>query len=66
MRVLNLYPGESAAVFVLNPGATLQNVIIGADQAEGVHCRGACTIKNVWWSDVCEGSTLTALVMWVI
>ena len=43
---------EDAAVFILEPGATLRNVIIGKDQAEGVHCRGACTLENVWWDDV--------------
>ncbi|KIO32570.1 polysaccharide lyase family 3 protein [Tulasnella calospora MUT 4182] len=46
--------GESDAVFILESGATIQNVIIGADQAEGIHCRGPCTVKNVWWADVCE------------
>lgn len=42
------------AVFVLEDGATLKNVIIGKDQIEGVHCLGSCTITNVWWSAVCE------------
>ncbi|KIO25691.1 polysaccharide lyase family 3 protein, partial [Tulasnella calospora MUT 4182] len=46
--------GESEAVFILEAGATIQNVIIGADQAEGIHCRGPCTVINVWWEDVCE------------
>ncbi|PVF99220.1 hypothetical protein CPB86DRAFT_814169 [Serendipita vermifera] len=46
--------GEDAAVFILESGAKLSNVIIGADQAEGVHCRGTCTLTNVWWEDVCE------------
>jgi hypothetical protein len=23
-------------------------------QAEGVHCKGTCTLNNVWWADVCE------------
>ncbi|KAG9016587.1 hypothetical protein FRB90_002921 [Tulasnella sp. 427] len=46
--------GEEDAVFILESGATIQNVIIGADQAEGIHCRGPCTVKNVWWADVCE------------
>tara|TARA_R110002003_G_scaffold171_20_gene14081 strand:- start:4814 stop:5152 length:339 start_codon:yes stop_codon:yes gene_type:complete len=45
---------EGGAVFVLEEGATLRNVIIGKDQAEGVHCRGSCRIENVWWDDVCE------------
>ncbi|KAI0555928.1 pectate lyase [Xylaria curta] len=46
--------GEADAMFILENGATLSNVIIGAGQAEGVHCRGTCTINNVWWADVCE------------
>jgi hypothetical protein len=47
--------GESDTVFVLRAGATLSNVIIGADQAEGVYCiGGGCTIQNVWFEDVCE------------
>lgn len=47
--------GDSDAVFSVEDGGTLQNVIIGANQIEGVHCQGTCTIKNVWWTAVCEG-----------
>ncbi|KAJ4296414.1 hypothetical protein N0V90_006459 [Kalmusia sp. IMI 367209] len=46
--------GDSDAVFILKDGATLKNAIIGADQIEGVHCEGSCTIENVWWAAVCE------------
>ncbi|KAH7374829.1 pectate lyase [Plectosphaerella cucumerina] len=46
--------GSDAAVFILRPGATLQNAIIGGDALEGVHCEGSCTIRNVWFRDVCE------------
>ncbi|KAJ4404077.1 hypothetical protein N0V91_006187 [Didymella pomorum] len=46
--------GSDSAVFILENGATLSNVIIGANQLEGVHCKGACTLKNVWFRDVCE------------
>jgi hypothetical protein len=46
--------GDSDAVFSIAAGGTLRNVIIGADQIEGVHCQGPCTIENVWWEDVCE------------
>lgn len=53
--------GDSDAVFLLEDGATLQNAIIGKDQIEGVHCKGACTIKNVWWAAVCEGKSISAL-----
>ncbi|ETK93943.1 hypothetical protein L915_02939, partial [Phytophthora nicotianae] len=43
------------AVFEVEPGATLKNVIIGPNQMEGVHCEMSdCTIENVWWDDVCE------------
>ena len=48
--------GDSDAVFSVEEGGTLQNVIIGANQIEGVHCQGSCTIKNVWWTAVCEGA----------
>ncbi|MGC9669855.1 pectate lyase [Planosporangium sp. 12N6] len=41
-------------VFTLNNGATLKNVIIGAPGADGVHCKGTCTLQNVWWEDVGE------------
>ncbi|KAE8998129.1 hypothetical protein PR001_g19413 [Phytophthora rubi] len=47
--------GTSKAVFGVQPGATLKNVIIGTNQMEGVHCEMSdCTIENVWWEDVCE------------
>jgi hypothetical protein len=32
----------------------LQNVIVGAPAADGIHCTGSCTLKNVWWEDVGE------------
>ncbi|RGP69631.1 pectate lyase [Fusarium sporotrichioides] len=46
--------GEKDAVFVLEDGATLRNVVIGANQKEGVHCLGACNLEFVWFEDVCE------------
>ncbi|WZH43588.1 pectate lyase-domain-containing protein [Fusarium acuminatum] len=46
--------GEADAMFILEDGATLRNVIIGPGQAEGVHCKGSCTLENVWFEDVCE------------
>ncbi|OJI99755.1 hypothetical protein ASPVEDRAFT_128640 [Aspergillus versicolor CBS 583.65] len=46
--------GDSDAVFSVEDGGTLKNAIIGADQIEGVHCQGSCTIENVWWEAVCE------------
>jgi hypothetical protein len=41
-------------LFELANGATLENVIIGAPAADGIHCLGSCTLKNVWWEDVGE------------
>ncbi|ESZ98029.1 pectate lyase [Sclerotinia borealis F-4128] len=46
--------GDSDAVFQIEAGGSLSNVIIGANQIEGVHCQGGCTLTNVWWSAVCE------------
>ncbi|KAG5730621.1 hypothetical protein E4T56_gene14310, partial [Termitomyces sp. T112] len=46
--------GDSAAVFLLEDGATLSRVVIGANQAEGVHCLGSCTLDHVFFEDVCE------------
>ena len=44
--------GSDSAVFILENGATLS---IGVNQLEGIHCKAACTLKNVWFRDVCEG-----------
>lgn len=41
-------------MFILEDGASISNAILSKAQAEGIHCRGACTITNVWWEDVCE------------
>ncbi|KAH8646078.1 pectate lyase [Tricladium varicosporioides] len=46
--------GDSDAVFNIEAGGSLSNVIIGPNQIEGVHCQGGCTLTNVWWSAVCE------------
>ncbi|CAG8979916.1 hypothetical protein HYALB_00011839 [Hymenoscyphus albidus] len=46
--------GDADAVFLLQSGATLRNVIIGKGQAEGVHCNGPCNLEFVWFEDVCE------------
>ncbi|VUC31212.1 unnamed protein product [Clonostachys rosea] len=46
--------GEADTVFVLREGATLRNVIIGKNQAEGVYCLGSCNLEFVWFEDVCE------------
>ncbi len=41
-------------VLELADGATVSNVIIGSPAADGIHCRGTCTLRNVWWEDVGE------------
>lgn len=50
----NKISGEKDTVFVLEEGAKLRNVIIGANQREGVYCKGSCTLEFVWFEDVCE------------
>ncbi|WP_405009010.1 pectate lyase [Kitasatospora sp. NBC_01539] len=42
------------ALFELADGAVLQNVVLGDPAADGVHCGGTCTLKNVWWENVGE------------
>ena len=39
--------GDKDAVFILESGATLSNVVIGPNNGEGVHCKGTCTLNNV-------------------
>ncbi|RXW20384.1 hypothetical protein EST38_g5486 [Candolleomyces aberdarensis] len=46
--------GQADAVFILEEGATLNRVVIGKNQMEGVHCLGQCTINYVFFEDVCE------------
>ncbi|EEY52957.1 polysaccharide lyase, putative [Phytophthora infestans T30-4] len=47
--------GADTAVFNVETGGHLKNVIIGKNQMEGVHCdKHDCIIENVWWDDVCE------------
>ncbi|MBT0994907.1 RICIN domain-containing protein [Cellulomonas sp. DKR-3] len=41
-------------MFELADGAVLKNVIIGSGAGDGVHCKGSCTLQNVWWEDVEE------------
>ncbi|GAA5157754.1 pectate lyase [Viridibacterium curvum] len=47
-------------VFLLEEGATLRNAVIGDLAADGVHCKGNCTVYNVWWEDIGEDAA-TAL-----
>jgi pectate lyase len=41
-------------LFRLSDGAVLENVIIGDPAADGIHCYGSCTLKNVWFERVGE------------
>ncbi|WP_328341176.1 pectate lyase [Micromonospora sp. NBC_00421] len=41
-------------ILELADGATIKNVIIGSPAADGIHCKGTCTLVNVWWEDVGE------------
>ncbi len=45
---------DQGPLFELADGATLKNVILGAPAADGIHCKGTCTLQNVWWEDVGE------------
>jgi pectate lyase len=55
-------------LFNLANGATLSNVVLGSPAADGVHCAGSCTLRNVSWEDVGEdaatfrGSNATVVV----
>src|SRR5450432_4433240 len=46
--------GTTKPLFQLEEGATIQNVIVGNHGADGIHCVGTCTIKNVWFNYVCD------------
>ncbi|MFC7343456.1 pectate lyase [Saccharopolyspora griseoalba] len=41
-------------IFELADGAQLSNVVLGSPAADGVHCLGSCTLRNVVWEDVGE------------
>lgn len=41
-------------LFKLSEGAVLENVILGHPAADGIHCKGSCTLRNVWWENVGE------------
>jgi pectate lyase len=48
------------ALFDIQNGGTVQNVVIGNLAADGIHCLGNCNVNNVWWEDVGEDAA-TAL-----
>ncbi|MFI5938193.1 pectate lyase [Actinoplanes sp. NPDC051494] len=56
------------ALFELADGATLTDVVLGSPAADGVHCAGSCTLRDVTWEDVGEdaatfrGSNATVLI----
>lgn len=52
--------GTTDALFELEDGATIQNVIVGNHGADGIHCKGTCTIKNVWFPYVCDDMVTAA------
>ena len=41
-------------VFKLEDGATLINVVLGAPAADGIHCHGDATLRNIVWEDIGE------------
>jgi hypothetical protein len=41
-------------MFRLSDGSVLENVILGDPAADGIHCYGSCTLRNVWWERVGE------------
>lgn len=45
---------DQGPLFELADGAVLRNVILGSPAADGVHCKGTCTLENVYWEDVGE------------
>ncbi|KAG4045891.1 hypothetical protein JG687_00013499 [Phytophthora cactorum] len=48
---------KDTSVLLVEAGGTLKSAIIGKNQKEGVHCDNHdCTIENVEWDDVCEGT----------
>jgi hypothetical protein len=48
------------AVFDVQDGGSIRNVVIGTLAADGIHCLGNCTLDRVWWEDVGEDAA-TAL-----
>ncbi|WP_307893508.1 pectate lyase [Bacillus swezeyi] len=45
---------DQKAIFKVEDGATLQNVVLDAPAADGVHTYGNVSIKNVVWTDIGE------------
>ncbi|MET0357114.1 MAG: pectate lyase [Cellvibrio sp.] len=46
---------KQSPVLILEEGASIKNLTIKAGGgADGIHCKGNCTLENVVWEDVCE------------
>lgn len=56
--------GDSDAVFLLEEGATLSRVVIGANQAEGVHCLGMLDFLLWFCQTGTKGDSSQVLVPW--
>ncbi|MCS6553337.1 pectate lyase [Curtobacterium flaccumfaciens pv. flaccumfaciens] len=41
-------------VVIVEPGATVKNLIVEAPAADGVHCQATCTLDSVWFPNVGE------------
>uniref|UniRef100_A0A915D4E6 Probable pectate lyase F n=1 Tax=Ditylenchus dipsaci TaxID=166011 RepID=A0A915D4E6_9BILA len=42
------------AIFLVQDGGKVINVIFGDDGADGIHCKGTCNIQNCFWTNVGE------------
>jgi pectate lyase C len=45
---------DQKPLFQLQPGATLENVVLGSPAADGIHCLGDATLRNIVWEDIGE------------
>ena len=45
---------DQKPLFVLEPGATLLNIVLGGPAADGIHCMGDATLRNIVWEDIGE------------
>jgi hypothetical protein len=46
--------GSTDPIIDVEDGGTVKNVIMGAKVGDGIHCKGSCTIDNVWFPAVCD------------
>uniref|UniRef100_A0A915DAG9 Probable pectate lyase F n=1 Tax=Ditylenchus dipsaci TaxID=166011 RepID=A0A915DAG9_9BILA len=45
---------DQKAVIEVEDGGSVSNVVFGPNAADGIHCKGSCTLTNVWWTNVGE------------